>query len=357
MYCKFCNAYLDDDAVFCLNCGAPVSSNGGDMPKIIVPEGMGSVPQQMPPQGVSTVPVQAQQGGYGQPPVGREAPVRQTPPIRKEPPMRQAPAKPAAQPKSGSGRPSGSSKKNGKAKIAIIILSAALFVCLVTIGIGLYQYFSDNGNWGKERSRLMSERANLTGDLEVTQSDLDSTNKNLADTKSELETTKKNLETTKTELETANTNINSLNEQVSSLTKEKQELEKQVKSLTEEKDKIQTELDKKSEIEQKLTTLYSNIRGLDSTDKNYYSSKNVLILKTGETKRITVHMAGSDEAPADFGFDTSNSIVSAKWNDWQDNNTSCSLDITAGNSAGTSLITFTNSVDSSSFQVLAVVID
>ena len=372
MICRVCNSYMNDDSVFCTYCGAPVSgSENPDMPRIIIPEGqemsglsqppaIRNVPMIPPPPAENYPPVQRPPAGGQYPPVqqspvGREHPPVQRPPIgREHPPVQPGQSRPqnvTDKARPNSIKPAAGQKKPSQRKLPIILLSSALGVALITIGIGLYLYFSRYSDWEKERSLLMSESSVLKGSLESTQTELENTKLNLSNTEKTLAAAQADLSNTQEDLKKANDTITSLNTQVENLGKEKKELESQVKTLNEDKAKLQTELNTSIE---KYDQIDNGATGLTPSSKVYFPNKNVVFLKKGETDTIIIH----DSIPGQHNceFKRNNKNAEGDWkDDWDSVNHCCTLSVKAGNTPGTTTFDFTNTANDAKFQILVVI--
>ena len=322
MNCRFCNAFIPDGNSICINCGAPVTlenqapaipAPGGTFPPALAGGGPGYSEALGQPSGP--------QGPYMVPPGPMDQPINpgNQPPF---PPAGPVPNKPKA-------------PKSGGSKVPVIILSIVLGLFAVALGLGIFFYFKKSGEWDDEKASLETEKASLT-------SQLTTANSSLTNVKSELQSTKDALSSRDTE--------------ITNLKKEKQNLQVEVGDLQTRNADLQAELNKKGNAEASLTRLYSNIRELNAPEKEYYSSKNVVILKKGESEKVVVRCVSSTKMT--LTFQTNNNYVTASWNkDWYDNNCSCTLNLKAGNTAGATLVTMTNNINSNSFQILAIVID
>jgi flagellar basal body-associated protein FliL len=305
-----------------MNCGAPVTPENG-APGIPAPGG--------------SFPPALAGGGPGYPEALGQPPVPQNPymgpggpldqPMNRGnqptlPPAGPAPKKPKA-------------PKSGGSKVPVIILSIALGLFAVALGLGIFFYFKKSGEWDDEKASLETEKASLT-------SQLTTANSSLTNVKSELQSTKDALSSRDTE--------------ITNLKKEKQNLEVEIGDLQTRNADLQADLNKKGNAEASLSGFYTGIRGLNDPEKEYFASKNVVILRKGESEKVVVRCVSNTKMT--LTFQTNNNYVTASWNkDWYDNNCSCTLNLTAGNSTGTTLVTMTNNINSYSFQIMAIVID
>ena len=322
MNCRFCNAFIPDGNTICMNCGAPVTPENG-APGIPAPGG--------------NVPPALSGGGPGYPEAFGQPPVPPNPYMLPAGPMDQSmnPGNQPPLPPSGPAPKKPKAPKSGGSKVPVIILSVVLGLFAVALGLGIFFYFKKSGEWDDEKAALENDKAGLS-------SQLTTANSSLTNVKSELQSTKDAL--------------NSKNTEITNLQKEKQKLQNEIGDLQTRNADLQADLNKKGNAEASLSGFYTGIRGLNVPEKEYYASKNVVILKKGESEKVIVRCVSNTKMTVTY--QTDNNYVTASWNkDWYDNNCSCTINLTAGYSAGTTMVTFTNNVNSRSFQIMAIVID
>ena len=96
----------------------------------------------------------------------------------------------------------------------------------------------------------------------------------------------------------------------------------------------------------------NNIRSLISSNRRYYSNKNVIVMKKGETASaiITTKINGT------LYLNSDNSYVTGKWDrNWSDG--SCTVTFSSGYTTGKTVFTFTTEATSDRFEILIYVID
>ena len=163
----------------------------------------------------------------------------------------------------------------------------------------------------------------------------------------------KNLQNENSNLQSENSSLEST---ISSKDSEISNLKTNVSNLTQERDNLQAEVDEYSVSAELYAEMMEDIRNMKKSNTTYFSNRNVIVLKKGQTANIMVTL---DKA-TNFSvrFDSDNKLVSAKWNnDWFNNNKSCTLTFTAGYDEGKCVYTFSNSETADKFEVFVYVVD
>ena len=152
------------------------------------------------------------------------------------------------------------------------------------------------------------------------------------------------------------------NDRYAELNQTLSETQAELESVTEEKDSLKkdirdlnSELGKLSEVEQEIDTIYKGIRELTVPNKTFYTNQNAVVLKRGERREILVHLTSNSSYTVSSKAD--NSIATGKWNGSFDSSNNAVFTVTAGDTVGSTLFTFTNNINSLSIQVRVFVID
>lgn len=132
-------------------------------------------------------------------------------------------------------------------------------------------------------------------------------------------------------------------------------LNEELKETKKERDQYKTDSGKLAVSERMLKDMKNQLRNLNQPSGTmFYPNKNVIVLKKKETANaiITLNSRGT------MYYSSNNNVVEGEWNkNWFNNNKSDYIYFKAGNTTGTTTFTFTNSINSDSFQILVYVVD
>ena len=236
--------------------------------------------------------------------------------------------------------------KKGKSKPLLIVMGVLLFLCVAGLGVGGY-FFYDQSHKKKE---LEDEKSTLETSIQTLQTE----NANM---KTTVEKLQKDKEAWDEEKETLNSTIKEKESEIKNIRAELNQANSDLQTEQDRASSLQSQVNDLNNNASKVTELYNQISQLDKPDGSYYSNRNVVILKKGESTSLTVRFVNNSKATVSYSSSNS-SVATGKWDgSWFDNNNSSYLTITAGYTSGTSTLTFTNTVNSKSFQVLVIVTD
>ena len=192
--------------------------------------------------------------------------------------------------------------------------------------------------------------------------------KQKSDLNEKIEDRDKELDDKEDEISELSENVATLEGEKTDLESQKADLEQSVSSKNSEIDKLNTDLAtaKKERDEYKgqvdisakeLSDAYAKIKGLKPPTNDYFSTKNVVILKPGESETIKVSVRVSGNVSVTFNADKKNPPTTAKWDSsWTSdaNLHTNSITFTAGNKADMTVFTFTNDKTADTFQILVI---
>ena len=370
MICTVCGKEFPDGSSFCTNCGAPISAMSAAAPaaeefKTVAPAGYQDAiaPEPVPvaTDEFKTVAPAAYQDAVPAPaPAPVPAPAPAPEPI--QPTVGVAPAAPAPdviqptvgvapapapepiQPTVGvtatqdfAGTTSAAApfvaqpapapapaaapakKKGGNAKfiVPIIILVVLLFFTFIGMIVGFALFAGKNKALNEANlqiAELEAENSDLSAQVSTKDSKINSLTNDLNNTKSELETAKQEAEEYRLEAENAGTYKKDLNQMI------------------------------------------NDIRGIKLANPIYYATRNVIVLKKGESVNVPITL--NQTGKFNFTYNKDNSIVTPTWkNDWSNGGKTCTIDLKAGYTTGRTKLTFTNSLTSDSFDIIVFVVD
>ena len=137
---------------------------------------------------------------------------------------------------------------------------------------------------------------------------------------------------------------------------EMDELKIKIENYENEISDLNASLSSYKNTESETNKMYRELYELQQPSYAFYTNQNVIFLKKGEQRDILLRFPTNDRFTVYYQGD--NSYVTGRWNgSWFDNNCSVIFTITAGNLEGSTLFTFTNSINNLSVQVRVYVID
>ena len=210
-------------------------------------------------------------------------------------------------------------KKGGNAKflVPIILLAVLLVLCFILAIVG----FALFGVKNKAYNEVLAEKA----DLELQVSDLQG---QISSKDSKINSLTNDLNTAKTDLENAKA----------------------------EAEEYRLEAENAGSYKKDLTQMQNDIRSVKISNYVFCPTRNVIVLKKGETVNVPINLNKTGQFK--FTFNRDNSVVGAEWkNDWGNGGKTCSIDFKAGNTTGRTKYTFTNTLTSDSFDIIIFVID
>ncbi|MBR0146128.1 MAG: hypothetical protein IJM25_05630 [Eubacterium sp.] len=120
---------------------------------------------------------------------------------------------------------------------------------------------------------------------------------------------------------------------------------------------LQSQLNEQSNNAAKVGEVYNRIDQLDEPDGTYYANRNVVVMNKGEGVSLAVHFSHTSSCKISYKGSNAD-VCTGEWSDsWFDNNNSIYLNLRAGYTTGYSILTFSNNINSSTFQVVVFVID
>ena len=234
--------------------------------------------------------------------------------------------------------PSAPSEKKQKKFLVPMVIFAVLFaLAAAAIGVGTYLFLKEK----KDNKDLKAQVENCEAEID----EKDDQISNLED-----------------DVKDYVQKQNNLQNEIVELTNEKDQLANDLATAQNDSSAAQKEIaEYKKQAEdnaKELQGIYSDIDKLQDPNRTFYANRNVIVLQKGANDNIPVTLSGAS-GNFTFNCNSNNKNVDVKWeNDWlnEGKNAICSLTITAGNATGKTVLTFTNTMNSDSFQVIVFVI-
>ena len=250
-------------------------------------------------------------------------------------------------------------KKKSLFKILTIVLGSLLVLSLVAGGVLIWRFIETNDSYTnlkndyneldtdfeekkREAKTIQSELDDIKDSYDTIRTERDEARKTVDSLTNDLNTASSKLSTAENNLKEAQNQVASLNNQVNSLNYQISSLNQDIKNL-------------QSKGSEEYNKLVSTINGLSKPYTNFYSDRTVIVLRKGSSTsiRITANLSGQFTISCK---DYNQSVCKNTWGSWESNKITAPLTIN-GVGKGMTTITFTNTTNSNSFQVLVIVTD
>ena len=150
--------------------------------------------------------------------------------------------------------------------------------------------------------------------------------------------------------------ISSKDSKINSLTNDLNTAKTDLENAKAEAEEYRLEAENAGSYKKDLTQMQNDIRSVKISNYVFCPTRNVIVLKKGETVNVPITLNKTGQFK--FTFNRDNSVVGAEWkNDWGNGGKTCSIDFKAGNTTGRTKYTFTNTLTSDSFDIIIFVID
>jgi len=370
MRCMVCGSEIPDGSPFCNVCNATMPQSA-KLP-VIPNRRMGAV------QADGTAPSMGAEPSYGgrplmgaeppyggrqpmgaEPPYGVKTPFDERPPMGSDipdggrPPMGQGPSNGKNPPPGGrtanSPRPKDDKTKasgGGTNKALLITLIVLLAVCVIGLGVGTVFFV-----------KQVKKADQLTADKNALESSVQALETENAEMKNTVETFEEEKAAWDEEKETLNSDISEKETEIRNIRAELNQAKSDLQSEQEKTASLQSQLNEQSNNAAKVGEVYNRIDQLDEPDGTYYANRNVVVMKKGEGVSLAVHFSHTSSCKISYKGSNAD-VCTGEWSDsWFDNNNSIYLNLRAGYTTGYSILTFSNNINSSTFQVVVFVID
>ena len=314
MYCPNCNVENEDSALFCAECGTRLQPLGQTVPVQMDPAGFQPLGQTMSPQAPMNMESQeshaplpvyqpAFQSSFSEEP--------KTPDIMPKPVYLGAEETPEK-------------KQRSKFLVPMVIFAVLFGLAAAGLGVGSYFFFKQKNDHEMKTEDLEERLEDRKQKLEEQYAEIE-----------ELQGKNKSLEQSNSDLKGS----------LTTALQQRDEYKKQAEDATKNAGDLNNQ------------TILAEIDKYAPANSKYFATKNVVVLHPGETETIQVGINYRGKFTVYWNSD--NRLVSPTWKqDWeyQGDIGICSISFTAGNNTGRTTVTFTNDVNSETFQVVVYII-